>query len=104
MSYCENLVLGGSTEWRLATIVELESLYDASASDDCTTPWHRANGDTATCHPRLDIDLSGPWVWRATRNDAVSVWSFRFFDGTNERCISNGMIRLEVFHETPRLG
>ena len=71
--YCEQLTLGGFSDWRMATIGELEGLYDEdeNESDPCLQE---------ICHPRLGIDLTGPWVWSSTRHPssrrAFSIFMF----------------------------
>jgi hypothetical protein len=64
-SYCQNLGLGGYSNWRLPTIDELAGIYDPSGSG-----WHIKGG----------IKLSSNWVWSSSRSSG-EVWSFVFIIG-----------------------
>ena len=70
--YCVHLSLGGSSDWRMATIDELEELYDEGESDPCLS---------STCHPRLGIDFTGYWIWSSTKKGSSLAWYFSFFNG-----------------------
>ena len=68
-SYCEQLPIGGFTDWRLATSDELEELFDPSVEpDDC---------DGHPCFVRLGIDLSQPEAWGSTMRGSSSSFDFR---------------------------
>jgi len=71
-NYCDGLALGGY-RWTLPTIEQLEKLYDASVSADCSV-----GGKRITCHPRLGIHLTAPWVWSGTEKGSLASWSFAF--------------------------
>jgi hypothetical protein len=45
MKYCRNLRLAGYSDWRLATLAELEGIYDKSVESPGENPrsrWHEA--------------------------------------------------------------
>src|SRR5258708_27640424 len=83
-SYCDGLTLGGY-RWTLPTIEQLEKLYDASVSDDCGPESAflavRGKRKRITCHPRLGIHLTAPWVWSGTEKGSMATWSFAFPSG-----------------------
>ena len=73
-AYCESLTLGGHKGWRLATIEELEGLYDRNLKKE-----YKAKGP---------INLQSANVWSGSKNDLGDSWSFNFgYGGSN---ISSG--------------
>jgi len=54
---CRELELGGQETWRLATIEELQALFDAEQEQAC--------GDW-TCRVDPAVDLASPYQWSAT--------------------------------------
>jgi hypothetical protein len=66
--YCQNLRLGGYSNWRLPTLEELEKLYDPKAGDG----WQIRG---------RPFKLTGWHVWSSTKRDPYSVWSFGFASG-----------------------
>ena len=58
-AHCRALALGsGGSEWRLPSIEELATLYDASMEHPC--------GEAAICRTDRAIPLSSPYQWSAT--------------------------------------
>ena len=74
-SYCQNLRLGGYSDWRLPSIDELSAVYDPSKSDTFDYGFR-----PRTYHIKGGIKLSG-WPWSGTRQDSGSAWDFFFSDG-----------------------
>ena len=69
VSYCRSLALGGYRDWRLASLDELESLVDKSAS----APERSGNIEAFTInlgrHVRGNLSLAGdPWSSDRDRN------------------------------------
>ena len=65
--YCDNLTLGGQSDWRLPTIDELETVYDRNQSKK-----YKAKGP---------IELGDASVWSGTSNNSGEVWNFYFTYG-----------------------
>lgn len=65
-SYCENLDLGGHTDWRLPTRDELDTIFDRSLSKE-----YKAKDP---------IKLEGENVW-AESNNSGNAWTFSFLNG-----------------------
>jgi len=66
--YCANLRLGSYTNWRLATIDELEGIYDQTQN---------VNGN----HIKGGIKLSA-WTWSSSAGPySGEAWGFNFGDG-----------------------
>jgi hypothetical protein len=73
-AYCEGLSLGGHKGWRLATIQELEGLYDRNLKKE-----YKVKGP---------IKLESATVWSGSKNNLGDSWSFNFgFGGSS---ISSG--------------
>jgi hypothetical protein len=66
-SYCQQLRLGGFSDWRLPEIRELEGIYDSSSKQ----PYKVKNG----------IKVSGGWTWSATKAGSGSAWYFLIYYG-----------------------
>jgi hypothetical protein len=65
-NYCENLTLGGLTDWRLPTLKELETIYDKRLSKELKS--------------KNPIELKGENMW-AESNDSGNAWVFSFLNG-----------------------
>lgn len=92
--YCQELSIDGIANWRMASIEELEALFDELETEDC---------GGLRCGVRLGIDLTGPDVWSSTRKGRLipRAWrmSFRYgqpagypldaadFDGLRVLCV-----------------
>ena len=82
--YCRNLRLGGYSDWRLATIEELEGIYDKSANAPGLGGKH--NDEPYTRHVKGNLFLTGhPWSGSKLLDDrghaTGGVWYFYFEDG-----------------------
>ncbi len=72
-AYCGGLRLGGSSDWRLATLDELSELYLKDApGDPC--------GST-TCKIYPGFDLTNYLAWSGDRNGSSLAWFFAFHQG-----------------------
>jgi hypothetical protein len=87
MKYCRDLRLVGYSDWRLATIDELQGIYDRSANAPGENPrsrWHEA--EAMTFHVKGNLFLRGI-QWSSSRiNDdrgkpSGYAWRFDFNDG-----------------------
>jgi hypothetical protein len=67
VSYCQQLRLGGFSDWRLPEIGELQGIFDASVNE-----LYKVKGN---------IQLSNYWVWSATRQGSGEAWIFFFTNG-----------------------
>ncbi len=65
-NYCENLSLGGFTDWRLPTRDELETIYDKRLSKELKA--------------KNPIELTGEKMW-AESNESGNAWIFSFLNG-----------------------
>lgn len=77
MNYCQGLQLAGHSDWRLATIDELQGIYDASVN----VPGHCCGGQLATTHVKGNLQLSGG-IWSSSQGNAFGeAWYFGFNAG-----------------------
>ena len=65
-NYCNDLVLGGHTDWRLPTLNELETIYDKRLSKEFKA--------------KNPIELRGEHMW-AESTDSGNAWMFSFLNG-----------------------
>jgi len=76
-SYCQNLRLGGYSNWRLPAIDELSEIYDAKVN----IAGQMGSGSPATWHVKGNLQLSG-WQWSNTQgNTQWEAWIFLFANG-----------------------
>jgi len=66
-TYCEDLTLAGHTDWRLATLEELEGLFDRNLKKQ-----YKAKGP---------INLLSANVWSGSKNNLGDSWMFNFGHG-----------------------
>jgi len=74
--YCRSLRVAGLSGWRLASIDELEAIYDASATATMVV-----NGATNEYHIKGEIVLTGFAHWSATLQSPGVAWLFDFISG-----------------------
>jgi Protein of unknown function (DUF1566) len=68
MDYCRNLQLAGHSDWRLATIEELQGIYEPNAN---VGGWQHVKGN---------LQLSGWFQWSSSQGDASGeAWDFGFY-------------------------
>jgi serine/threonine-protein kinase len=69
IDYCRNLQLAGHSSWRLATIDELQGIYDP-------------NANVGGYHVKGNLQLSNWWVWSSSPGNASDGgWGFGFEGG-----------------------
>jgi hypothetical protein len=75
VSYCQNLNLGGYSDWRLPEIGELQNIYDSAAK----VPGHWQDEVTVQFQIKGNLMLTG-WHWSNTQsNISGKAWTFDFF-------------------------
>lgn len=75
-SYCRSLRTGGYSDWRLASIEELQGIYDPNqeARNACDRPFHiKGRIKLSSCDPAF----AGNWVWSGTRKGS-GAWGFGY--------------------------
>jgi hypothetical protein len=75
-AYCEELTLGSHTDWRLATLEELEGLYDRSKKT-----LYKTKGP---------INLQSANVWSGSKNTLGDSWMFNFGYGGSSIAAGGG--------------
>lgn len=72
-TYCADLRLGGYSNWRLPTIEEIATMYDAGEVSTC---------GLSECHIKPGITLSSSVEWSSSAGTASSeAWVFDFGNG-----------------------
>jgi hypothetical protein len=73
-NYCADLGLGGYSNWRLPTIEEIATVYDAGEVSTC---------GLSECNIKVGITLSAPVAWSSSAGKASSeAWVFGFSNGS----------------------
>jgi len=85
MKYCRDLRLAGYSDWRLATIDELQGIYDRSTSAPGLAGKH--DDEAFTWHVKGNLFLTGhPWSSSRANDDrgrpSGYAWHFDFNDGS----------------------
>ena len=75
-NYCQELRLGGQSGWRLASIDELQGIYDLDAAATMVV-----NGAPNEYHVKGGIILTGLVHWSATRQAPGAAFLFDFNSG-----------------------
>jgi len=84
VKYCRDLRLAGDSDWRLATLAELETIYDRNAKAP-----GRAGQRAVTWHVKGDLFLTG-YTWSSNRRmddrgrPSGYEWYFDFGDGRSD--------------------
>jgi hypothetical protein len=75
--YCQNLRLGGYSDWRLPAIDELSEIYDSRIN----VAGQMGSGSQAIWHVKGNLQLSG-WQWSNSQGNASwQAWLFLFANG-----------------------
>ena len=74
VSYCQNLSLGGYSDWRLAAIDELAAIHDLSKSE-------KFEDYNNTYHIKGGIKLSGGVIWSGTPSSPTGAYALYFHSG-----------------------
>jgi hypothetical protein len=86
VNYCRDMRLAGYSDWRLATLDELEGIYDRSANAPGWAPLGTRKGRAFTWHVKGNLFLTGV-NWSSSRipgdrgRPSGYAWRFDFNDG-----------------------
>jgi hypothetical protein len=88
MKYCRDLRLAGHSDWRLATIDELQGIYDKNAKAPGLAGKH--DDDPFIYHVKGNLFLTGdPWSSSRVNDDrgypSGLAWYFHFSDGRRDK-------------------
>jgi hypothetical protein len=80
-NYCSTLQYAGHSDWRLATLEELQGIYDSSNSSEVKV----VSGIQYEVHVKGHLNLTTGWVWSDRPGDSPgrpyqTAWLFQFFD------------------------
>lgn len=77
MKYCQDLTLGGYSDWRLPSKEELEKLLTQ-------TPHRTASGDILYIRPEFAKNFQKHgWVWSSTEKNSSRAWVLNSYTGLN---------------------
>jgi hypothetical protein len=82
VKYCRDLRLAGFSDWRLATLAELQGIYDKAANAPGLAGPH--GKDPFQWHVKGNLFLTGePWAYRSGKNPGLEYF-FDFNEGRSD--------------------
>jgi hypothetical protein len=83
MKYCRDLRLAGYSDWRLASMAELQPIYDKTANAPGLAGWHR--GRPVTWHVKGNLFLTGnEWSSNYRTDDRGKPSGYAYYFDFNE--------------------